>query len=261
MSLSILFNYIDVYILVMVRLAGMIAFNPLFSRRGVPAMVRAGLVVFLTLLVAPTLPAAAVSSMDGIVFTLAMVKELLLGIAYGYIFQVFYYMLYFVGDSMDMEFGISMAKTFDPGTSIQTSVSSTLLSFLFVMYFFGSGSHLALIHLYATSFQHIPLGVPGLGTSVYAFILELFVGVFNLSLRILAPFLVAEFILQAAMGILMRFVPQISIFVINFPMKILLAFILLYAFAPYMGNFIDGYVDVMFTGFKDLGNLVAVGGT
>ena len=259
MSLQILFSSIDVYILVMVRFVGMIGFNPLFGRRNVPAMVRMGLVLFLTLLVAPMQSAAPVEALTGIGYVFAIFKELLVGIAYGYVFSVFFYMLYFAGDQLDTDFGIAMAKTFDPGTSIQTAFSTTIITYLFVMYFFASGAHLALIHMFASSFEQIPLGVPGLSTSVFAFVLDVFSEVFRMVLRIVAPFMVAEFILQASLGVLMKFIPQITIFVINFPLKIILAVLMLLWFAPYMGNFIDHYIDLLFDNMAVLGDVMAGG--
>lgn len=56
---------------------------------------------------------------------MALLRELFVGLACGFVFQVYYYMLFFAGDWMDMHFGMSMAKVFDPGTSIQASMSET----------------------------------------------------------------------------------------------------------------------------------------
>lgn len=116
------------YMLVFVRMAAMIGTNPLLSRRNVPAAVRAGLTALLTFLIAPGL---TVAPMDQMTLVLAMLKEFLVGFACGYVFQIFYYMLFFAGDVMDMQFGLSMAKVFDPGTNMQVSVSGNFLNILF----------------------------------------------------------------------------------------------------------------------------------
>jgi flagellar biosynthetic protein FliR len=59
---------------------------------------------------------------------------------------------------MDTHFGMSMAKVFDPGTSIQMSVSGTFLNILFLLYIFCTDSHLLLIRIFADSFQVLPAG-------------------------------------------------------------------------------------------------------
>ncbi len=256
MTVDIAFANILMYLLVWVRLAGMIVFNPLLSRRNVPALARNGLVLFLTLLIAPMQGAevaAAVYQMSGFGYALALVGEMFIGLCYGFVFQIFYYFLFFVGDLMDGDMGISMAKNFDPATNIQTSFSSSLLTISFTCMLFLSGSHLVLIRLFANSFGSIPLATFSLSQNIASFIMELFVAAFNLVLRLAAPIMVAELVLQGAMGILMRFVPQVTVFVVNFQLRILVGILLLALLAPYFGQFIDTYLEALF------GSLINVG--
>ena len=253
MTIDIGFARILLYLLMLVRLLGMLLFNPLLSRSSIPSQVRIGLVLMLTLMLAPQQPDAAFArvydlSMVGLIF--AIFLELAIGLVYGYVFQVFYYMLFYVGDVIDTDIGISMAKTFDPMTNIQTGFSSSMITLLFALYIFATGSHLTLFHIFADSFSDIPVGTVTLSTDILSFALRLTGRVFSLALRLAVPIMVAEFILQFSMGVLMKFIPQITVFVINFQLRILLGLIMLYTFAPYIGQFVDGYIDVMF------GNLV-----
>ena len=243
------FAEILVYLLVFVRLSGMFLFNPIFSRTGVPVMTRMGLIFFLAVVLVPTLPAGtveAVYSMNSFEFIAAIVAELFIGLIFGFIFMIFYRMLNFVGDTMDTDFGIAMAKTFDPTSNIQVGFSSALLTTLFVLYLFATGGQYALIRLFSSTFQTIGLGTATMNTNVIVFVLQMFTQVFALAIRLAAPFMVAEFILQASMGILMKFIPQITVFVINFQLRIILGMLMLYTFAPFVGEFIDNYIDTMF---------------
>lgn len=248
MTIDIGFANILLYLLVWVRLAGMILFNPLLSRSGVPAQVRMGLVFLITVLIAPLQPqevAIAVYEMGTASYAFAVLREAAIGLVFGYVFQIFYYLLFNVGDMMDTEFGLSMAKTFDPATNIQASFSSRILTTLFTLYFFLTGSHLVIIRLFADSFATIQVGTFAFTTGILSFVLQLFTQVFSLSIRLVAPFMVAEFILQASMGILMKFIPQITVFVINFQLRILLGILMLFWFAPFIGEFVTNYLDVM----------------
>lgn len=259
MQIDIFFDALLVYMLVMVRFAGMIFFNPILSRTGVPPIARIGFVLCLTLMIAPMQPVEPVLAMGNLEFAFAAVKELFLGFVYGFVFQIFFYLIYYAGDIIDTDIGLSMAKTFDPATSIQTGFSSSFLSMIFVFYFFATGAHLALINMFATSFEMIPLGVNGLSTSVFSFIIDLFVSVFLLVLRLAAPFMVAEFILQASMGILMKFIPQITVFVINFQLRIMLGILMLFLFAPFVGQFIDNYIVILFENLTDIPAVIGSG--
>lgn len=259
MQIDVFFSGLLVYMLVLVRFAGMIFFNPILSRSGVPSIVRIGLVLFLTLLIAPMQEVAPVEAMGSLEYAFAAVKELFLGFVYGFVFQIFYYLLYFAGDVIDTDIGLSMAKTFDPATNIQSGFSSSFITTLFVLYVFLTDSHLALINMFATSFELIPLGVSGLSTSVFSFIIDLFISIFMVVLRLCAPFMVAEFILQVSMGILMKFVPQITVFVINFQLRIGLGLLMLFLFAPFVSQFIDNYIVILFDNLSDIPAVIMSG--
>lgn len=262
MTIGISFSNILVYLLVWIRFAGMILFNPVLSRRNVPAMARQGLTLFLALMVAPLQMGAAapqVYSMNIASFTFALIRELGVGFIYGFVFQIFYYFLFYIGDMMDQDIGVGMAKSFDPGTNIQTSFSSSTLTLVFTLYIFATGSHLALFRIFIESFKSIPVGAFKLNDQLIVFMLKLFISTFMLALRLMTPVMVAEFVLQASMGILMKFVPQITVFVINFQLRIFLGLIMLLTLAPYIGQFIDGYIDVMFNNLFNATNLMAGG--
>lgn len=259
MTIDVGFSGILVFLLVFVRLAGMILLNPLLNRSNVPMMARMGLVFFLTILIAPLQSAAVVTAMGDLEYIFAVIRELFIGAIYGYAFSVFYFMLYFAGDTMDTDFGIAMAKTFDPATQIQVSFSGQLLNIIFGLYIFATNSHLALIRMYTDSFALIPLGGATFSVDILTFAVRLVSSVFMLALRLVAPFMVAEFALQITMGILMKFVSQISIFVINFQMRIVLGLLLLFLFAPFIGQFIDTYITVMFDNLADATAILAAG--
>ncbi|MBP1577575.1 MAG: flagellar biosynthetic protein FliR, partial [Oscillospiraceae bacterium] len=114
--MTVSFDGFYIYVLVFARLAGLVFFNPLLSRRNVPTQIRAGLVLLLTILVSPSVDAsaAALNSFDLII---GIGKELFIGFLCGFVYQVFYYLLLFAGDWLDTEFGMAMAKVFDPATN------------------------------------------------------------------------------------------------------------------------------------------------
>lgn len=262
MEIDVVFTNILVYLLVWTRLAGMLLFNPILSRNNVPARVRMGLVLFMALLLTPmqtTEAMAAVYQLSGFMYVFAAVRELAIGLVFGYVFQIFYYLLFFVGDMIDTDIGLSMAKTFDPASNIQVGFTSTIVTLLFTLYFFATGSHLTMLYMFGDTFTAIPVGTVSLQGGIITFVLRLFTRVFSLALRLIAPFMVAEFILQASMGILMRFIPQITVFVINFQLRIGLGLLMLYAFAPYIGQFIDTYIDTLFDSLFEASRLMAGG--
>lgn len=100
-----------VWLLVFARMGGMLGMNPVFSRRNVPAGVRAGMTFLFTALVAPGASAAAVTGVRvPWILPWHCSGNCLWAWACGFVFQVYYYMLFFAGDWMDMHFGMVHGK-------------------------------------------------------------------------------------------------------------------------------------------------------
>ena len=237
---------IMVYMLVFVRMSGMLFINPLLSRKNIPTQFRIALVLCLTILVAPTVDATSLQVDSDLLLVGAIFYELLIGILFNYVFQVFYYMLFLAGDLLDFQFGLSMAKVFDPGTNIQMSVSGNILNILFIMYFFVTNCHLQLIRIIASSYEILPIGAMRISENIAGFGIDLFVDVFSLIMMLVLPFIAMEFVIEICMGILMKLIPQIHVFVINIQFKLILAFILLLLFAQPMSTYIYDYTTAMF---------------
>ena len=65
------------------------------------------------------------------------------------------------------------------------------------------------------------------------------------TIKLVLPFVAAEFVLEGSMGVLMKLIPQIHVFVINIQSKILLGILLMMLFARPIGAFIDSYYGMM----------------
>lgn len=255
---NIVYDNLPAMLLVFVRMAGMILFNPIFSRRNIPNQFKIALVLVLTFLITPTVSAAHIAAMNDMDIILAFIKELFVGVACAYVFNIFYYLLFFVGDVLDVGFGLSMAKVFDPGTNIQMSVTGNFFNLIFIFYIFATDSHLLMIRLFTSSYEIIPVGAVGIQWNIWNFAADMFIYAFSLVARLAFPFIAAVLVMEMAMGVLMKLIPQIHVFVINIQMKLLLGLVLLLAFASPITGFIDNYMNIMFENMQNV--LYAISG-
>lgn len=253
MALQLLVDNLNAYMLVFCRMGGIIFFNPLLSRKNIPTQFRIALVLGITVLLTPGLDDSTAGQLTQMLPMLfAMMKELMIGVAFGLVFQIFYYLLFTVGEVIDMGFGLAMAKAFDPGTSLQLSVSGNVLQLVFVLYFFSVNGHLLLIKIMASSYGIIGMGAVSFGPEIGTFIVSVFVDVFSLAMRLALPFIAASFVLEISMGILMKLIPQINVFSLHFQIKILFGLTLLFLFAVPITEFLDSYIYNMFISLRNL---------
>ena len=251
------YRQLTAYLLVFCRMAGIVLFNPLLSRRNIPTQFSMALCMGLSLLMTPKL-IATMGPMDQTISLIwAVGAELLVGFVWGLIFQVFYYLLFMAGDAIDLGLGLSMAKVFDRNTNIQMSLSGNLFNVMFVLFLFTTNSHIVLIRLVAASYDIIGIGGAVMGPKLSAFMIELFINTVNLAIRLTMPFLAATFTVEVTMGILMKLVPQINIFSIHFQAKVIMGLILLFVFTVPVANFMDNYIQAMFQQMQNvLGTMI-----
>ena len=224
----------------------MILFNPVFFRKNMISAAKLGLILCLTVLITPFVP---VSDFDGTTldFIVCAAKEFFVGFIFSFVFNIYYYMLMFAADIMDTQFGFSMAKVMDPQTNIQSAIMGNLLNIVFMLYFFATNSHLILIDTAIHSYDVISAGAADISIkNACSFGIDLFSSVCLLAIHLALPYVAAEFVLEVSMGLLMKLIPQIHVFVIEMQGKLLLAIILLIALAVPMTNFIDNYIAEMF---------------
>ena len=243
---SISITDVNLFALVFVRVGAMIFFNPFLDRKNIPTQFKIGFALALSLLIIPSVSVEAVSGLAGITLVLAMIKELFAGLCFGFIFQIYYYMLFVAGDVIDMGFGLSMAKAFDPSTNIQSSLSSSLFQLILVVYFFVTDCHLIFVKLILSTFDLVGLGAVNMGADIGSFVCTQFVAAFGLIMHLAIPFMAASFVLEIGMGVLMKLIPQINVFSIHFQFKILLGLALLFLFAVPITEFIQSYINEMF---------------
>lgn len=246
-----IFTEINVHLFVFVRIAGMLVFNPFLARRNMPSQMRVAFILGLTLVIAPGVNGAPVADIAGIELMVAMARELFLGLSCGFVAQLYYYFIFYAGDIMDQQMGMSMAKVFDPGTSIQMSISGSLLSMLLALYFFVTDCHLLLIKLFDYSYEIIPVGASSMTIATVASVfIDLFLTVMGLALKLAVPIIAVVFIMDVTMGILMKLIPQIHVFVINMQFKVLTGMLMLFLLAGPISGFMSKYVDLMFSSME-----------
>ncbi|MDO5601204.1 MAG: flagellar biosynthetic protein FliR [Oscillospiraceae bacterium] len=242
-SWEIMLGSLPVYVMVMLRMLGLLVFNPVFARKNMPSVVRIALCLVITLAVAPGLPAMNMADYQAVDWLVEMGKQFIFGFFLGFVFVIFYNMISYIGDIIDFEMGLSMAKVFDPGTGIQSSVTGRMFEIIFALYFFTTNSHLLLIKLFARSFELLPIGGDIQIMSAAGYLIDLFISAFSLVLRLGLPFIAAEFVLEVSMGVLMKLIPQIHVFVINIQLKLILGIGMMILFAAPITGFLDQFLN------------------
>lgn len=235
--------HLTLFSLVLMRMSGFILLNPILGRRNIPMTVKAGLVLALALPVYSFSSAEVPQIDNAIVYCVLLLKEFAVGYVVGFVTQLFFMVITFAGFVMDFQMGLSMATVYDPQNNAQIPVTGGLLQAYFVLLFFAVDGHLALMKILLTSAEIVPYGGVLLTQNISMRVLEIFVQCIEMGVKFAMPILAAEFLVEMGVGILNKAVPQISIFVINIQLKIIVGLgLLVILFSP-----ISDYVEKIMT--------------
>lgn len=235
-------------LLVFARVSGIFTFNPIFARATVPMRVRVAMSVVMTFVMLGTMNDTVLYVPDGIPdFVLVILFEAILGFVFGFIVNLILNVILFAGKIIDNQMTIALAEIMDPTTNVTMPIMASLYYYLFILYFFVTGAHLSYINLFVLSYGIIPIGFEFTREWVYmSYDIVMFLGtVMTLAIKMAMPIIASELILQVCVGVMIKAVPNIQIFVINIQMKILMGFFVVMAIAGPMSDFIQELMDIM----------------
>ena len=220
---------LTLFLYVAMRMTGFVVFSPILGRRGIPGFVKAGFTMVLAVCVISYGDVTTVAVPTSlVVLSLKLLLELALGYLLGFVMNLFFYIPALAGQIIDTQMGMSMASTYDAGSQISSTVTSTMLTVLMFLLFFAAGGHYTLLRLLLTSGQVVPFGEAVLGTQAAEAVAAIFIETILLSVKLSLPILAAELISEVGMGILMKTIPQINVFVINIELKVIVGLILVW---------------------------------
>ncbi len=225
------------FLLIVLRMSGFILVNPLFSRDGIPKMTQGGFVLALSVLVFTIEGGRILIPRTTIELMVLMLSELIVGMLFSMLMQFFFAVTAVGGNSIDMQMGFSMAQAYDPTSGATLTVSAHVLNALMIMVFFAANGHHTLMRLIVTSAQMIPYGAVLFGDIMIELMLQVFVECMVLGIKLTMPILAAELLGQVGMGVLMKAIPQINVFVINIDLKVIIGLCLMIIFMPVMADF------------------------
>ncbi|MEA4921206.1 MAG: flagellar biosynthetic protein FliR [Clostridiaceae bacterium] len=243
-------NYIA-FLLVFTRISGAILFNPFLGRKNIPAIVKVGLSLATAFLVSPTVDNVQSVGLYGVSFMAAAFFELVIGYMSGMLVGMITSFVVTAGEMSDTQLGLGMSKVYDPQSNVSMPVTGTIYNLMLTLIFFCMDGHLTLIRLIARSCEIFPPGSMKINTEVGSYIAIFFGSVLQMALKLALPVIAAEFIVEAGMGVLMRTVPQINVFVASLQLKLIIGLVLLILFLPTAAGIMGSSIDFMFEKLED----------
>lgn len=236
---------ITLFTLILMRMSGFILLNPLLGRKNIPALVKAGFILVLTMVIYSFSLGTAFDIANPLEYGFLLLKEFAAGYVVGYVTELFFFVITFAGYVMDFQMGLSMSTVYDPQSNAQIPVTGSMLQAFYVLAFFAVDGHLALMKILIQSAEIIPYGGIILSQGLAVKVIELFTECVVFGIKFAFPVLAAEFLVEIGVGLLNKIVPQINIFVINIQLKLIVGLVLLVILAAPVGEYLSNLITEM----------------
>lgn len=232
------YEHIDLLLLIFVRILAFFLFVPVISGANIPMLVKLTLAVCVAVMVFVSGIVQTVTYTDNVVgYFLLILTEFLTGAFMGYVLFFIFNIIYYTGQLIDYQIGLSMMSVLDPVTQIQVPVVGNLYYLAISAILVATGGLRSFFEAFYYSFQIVPVGVGQIvgNASLAWYALTLLTEFIVIAVKIALPIVGAILVIDAALGIMVKAVPQMNVFVVGMPAKLLAGlFLLLTVLIPTM---------------------------
>ncbi|MDF1506573.1 flagellar biosynthetic protein FliR [Robertmurraya sp. DFI.2.37] len=245
------------FLLIFVRVTSFFLMMPLFSYRTIPARHKIGLGFFLAWIMFYTVE-APLFEINGAYFLLIM-KEALVGILVGFIAYLILSAIQIAGGFIDFQMGFAIANVIDPQTGAQSPLTGQYFYIITLLFLLSVNGHHLLIDGVYYSYQFIPLDqawIPFGDENMVEYVVKSFSSMFMIALQMALPVVGSLFLVDVALGIVARTVPQLNVFVVGLPLKIGVSFIVIFAVMAIMMGVVSQLFELMLGTMRGLMDLI-----
>lgn len=225
------------FFLVSLRIAVVLAMTPVLYAMPIPARIRALIVLALSFVLACGLPATpSLLPPDTGGLLQAAFTELALGATLAMGILLAFAAFAVAGGILDIQIGFGIAQVFDPVSSRPSPLLVSAFNYVAVLVFFLVNGHHALLRGIAYSLERFPVGAPWSLNTVVGPVLKQIGGLFSLGFALAAPVIFCVLLVELALGTVARNLPQINMFALGIPVKIIVGVAVLSLWFAGMGG-------------------------
>ncbi len=217
--MALMWDRIPHFSLVLIRTGALLFSLPMFGARGVPVSVKVGMAVAFSWALLPILPLGGTLPQGVVQWGLLSIREAAIGLAMGWMVHLVIAAVPLAGHVLGYQMGFGLANLMDPVGQQQLSVTAHFLNVVALWLFLVLDGHHLLVTVLFESFRWGPPGGLVDGASMGALGAEAGRSLFWNTPALAGPLLLVLLLLQVALGIMARVVPQMNVFIVAVPVQ------------------------------------------
>lgn len=246
-----IFNNADIFVLILARIIGLIIIIPVIGGSTVPTIIKIGFAMGISGIIytSGNITEIVLYNDNIIGYAMLILKEFSIGLIIGFIVFIVFNTIYLTGHLTDQQIGYAMSNVFDPMSNTQVPITGNLYYFSLCALFILNKGHYMVINALFYSYKALPIGKALIiqNGNLLKIMMSAMVQFFAVGTLIALPIIGIILIMDVSLGVLVKTVPKMNVFVVGMPLKVLAGLIGIWIIMP---AFSDVYVK-LFTLFSD----------
>ncbi|MBW1940381.1 MAG: flagellar type III secretion system protein FliR [Deltaproteobacteria bacterium] len=231
---------VQIFLFIFLRVSAIMMTLPLFDSKNIPPLFKIGLSFSITIILFPVLKLTDIPFLKGIIpFGLGVASEIMLGAIIGLSVKLIFAGIQLAGQVAGFQMGLAIANVLDPVTQTQNSIIAQFKYLTAMLIFLALNAHHWFLRSLVASFRLVPPFDFQLNNSLMKHLMLLAANMFVIAIKVGAPIIVVMLLTSVALGLVARTVPQMNIFVVAMPLKIVIGLIFLGFMLPYLSIFLS----------------------
>ncbi len=230
-------GWVETAVWPLTRILAFISVAPFFSSSWLPSIWRLGFSVAITWAIIPTLP-TPIAWPGMTIAVIILMAQIVVGISLGILFRSMVGAVELAAGWIALSMGLGFATTVSQQYGEQSNTLSEFFFFGVLLLLIADGAVFGMLHVVAMSFRVFPIGFvwPSWNWMHLANYGQV---VFTDGILIAMPVIMMVLVANIGMAVIARVAPQINLFIIGFPVLILVGMAGLYALIPWLPRLVE----------------------
>ncbi|BBO88287.1 flagellar biosynthetic protein FliR [Desulfosarcina ovata] len=226
-------------LLIFLRVAGIVFSAPILDTSSIPATFKAGLALAVSILMFPTIRMTVnLGDLNLIILTFGVISEVGIGVTIGLSVKLLFAGIQLAGQIAGYQMGFAIANVVDPATSTQVPILGQFYNLTAMLIFLSINAHHMFFSALVESYSIIPPLFIHIGPQLVSKMMKLAANMFVVAIKVGAPLIAVMLITSVGLGLVARTVPQMNIFIVAMPLKIVIGLFFMMISAPYLTTFL-----------------------
>jgi len=231
---------LQMFFLVFLRVGSILLTLPIFNSRNIPVLFKMGLSFTVSLVLFPILNLDDLPLRPGLIpFGIGVISEVLIGVIIGLSVRTIFAGVQLAGQLVGFQMGLAMANVIDPTSSDQVPLLAQVNNLIALLIFLVIDAHHWFLRALVESFRLVPPFDFELSSSLVEQFTALAGNMFVIAVKVGAPMIAVLLLMSVAFGLAARTVPQMNIFFVAMPLKIIVGLLFLTFTVPYFVSLLE----------------------